>query len=65
MRKGLIELFDKSLEEQQATRVDERLARVVQIVVDQYDGDVKAFVESSRYRIGVNREAKAASEQGD
>ena len=64
-RKGLIEMLDKSLGEEQATRVDERLARVVQIVVEQYDGDVKAFVESSRYRIEVTREAKAASEHGD
>jgi len=27
-------------------KVDERLARVVRIIVEQYDGDVKAFVES-------------------
>ena len=43
-------MLDKSLEEQ-ALRVDERLAMVVRIIVEQYDGDVKAFVESSRYRI--------------
>ena len=49
-RKGLIEILDKSLENQ-APRVDERLAKVVQIIVEQYDGDVKAFVESTRYRI--------------
>ena len=50
-RKGLIEMLDKSLEEDQAQRVDERLASVVRIVVEQYDGDVKAFVESIRHRI--------------
>jgi hypothetical protein len=65
MRKGLVEMLDKSLEDEQGTRVDERLARVVQIVVEQYDGDVKAFVESIRYRIEVNRKAKAASDHGD
>ena len=48
-RKGLIEMLDKSLEEE-ARRVDERLGRVVRIIVEQYDGDVKAFVESIRYR---------------
>jgi len=43
-------MLDKSLEEERAPGVDERLARVVRIIVEQYDGDVKAFVESIRYR---------------
>ena len=64
-RKGLIEMLDKRLEQEQAPRVDERLARVVRIIVEQYDGDVKAFVESNRYRIEANRKAKAASEHGN
>jgi hypothetical protein len=49
-------------------RVDERLVRVVRIIVEQYDGDVKAFVESIRYRgyrVEANREAQAASDHGD
>jgi hypothetical protein len=41
-------MLDKSLEEEQAQRVDERLAGIVRIIVEQYEGDVKAFVESSR-----------------
>ena len=49
-RKGLIEMLDKSLEKQAPT-VDERLAKVVRIIVEQYDRDVKAFVESTRYGI--------------
>ncbi len=64
-RKGLIEMLDKRLEQEQAPRVDERLARVVRIIVEQYDGDVKAFVESIRYRTEVNRKAEAASDHGD
>ena len=32
-RQGLIEMLDKSLEEEQAPRVDERLARVVRTIV--------------------------------
>jgi hypothetical protein len=44
-------MLDKSLEEERAPGVDERLASVVRIVVEQYDGDVKAFVDASRYRI--------------
>jgi len=64
-RNGLIEMLDKSLEEEQAPRVDERLARVVRIIVEQYDGDVKAFVDSNRYRIQVNRKTEAASDHGD
>ena len=64
-RRGLIEMLDKSLEEEQAPRVDERLARVVRIIVEQYDGDVKAFVDSIRYRTEVNRKAEAASDHGD
>ena len=64
-RKGLIEMLDKSLEQEQAPRVDERLGRVVRIIVEQYDGDVKAFVDSMRYKIEVNRKAAAASGHGD
>ena len=64
-RKGLIQMLDKSLEEEQASRVDERLARVVRIIVEQYEGDVKAFVESIRYRVEVNRKAEATSDHGD
>ncbi len=55
-------MLDKNLEEEQALGVDERLARVARIIVEQYDGDVKAFVESMRYRIEVNRKAEAASD---
>jgi hypothetical protein len=62
-RKGLIEMLDKRQE--QAPRVDERLARVVRVIVEQYDGDVKAFVDSIRYRTEVNRKAEAASDHGD
>ena len=64
-RKGLIEMLDKGLEEEQALGVDERLARVARIIVEQYDGDVKAFVDSIRYRTEVNRKAEAASDHGD
>jgi hypothetical protein len=56
-------MLDKRLE--QAPRVDDRLARVVRIIVEQYDGDVKAFVDAIRYRIEVNRKAEAASDHGD
>jgi hypothetical protein len=64
-RKGLIEMLDKRLEQEQAPRVDERLAKVVRIIVEKYDGDVKAFVDSNRYTIEVNRKAEAASDHGD
>ena len=40
--------------------MDERLARVVRIIVEQYDGDVKAFVESNRYRAEVSRKNEVA-----
>src|SRR5262245_7076113 len=63
--KGLIEMLDKNLEDKRAPGVDERLARVVRIIVEQYDGDVKAFVESNRYKTEVNRKAEAASDHGD
>ena len=55
-----IEMLDKSLEEKQASRVDERLARVVRIIVEQYQGDVKAFVDSTRYTVEVRQRAEAA-----
>ena len=56
-----MQMLDKSLEEERAPGVDERLARVVRIIVEQYDGNVEAFVESNRYRIELNRKAEAAS----
>jgi hypothetical protein len=58
-------MLDKNLEDKKAPSVDERLARVVRIIVEQYDGDVKVFVESNRYKIEVNRKAEAASDHGD
>ena len=58
-------MLDKSLEEGPASGVDERLARVVRIIVEQYDGDVKAFVESNRYKIEANRRTEAAPDHGD
>ena len=58
-------MLDKRLEEEHAPRVDERLARVIRIIVEQYDRDVKAFVDSIRYRTEVNRKAEAASDHGD
>ena len=64
-RQGLIEMLDRSLKEEQTLRMDERLTRVVRIIVEQYDGDVKAFVESIRYRVEVNRKAQAASDHVD
>ena len=64
-RNGLIEMLDQRIEQEQAPRADERLARVVRIIVEQYDGDVKAFVDSIRYRTEVNRKAEAASDHGD
>jgi hypothetical protein len=57
-------MFDKSLKEEQALRVDERLAMVARIIVEQYDGDVKAFVESIRCRVEVNRKTAAATGSG-
>jgi len=62
---GLIEMLHQSHEEERAPGVDESMARVVRIIVEQYDGDVKAFVESNRYRIEANRRTKAASDHGD
>jgi len=65
-RKALIEMLDKRVEQEQAPRVDDRLARVVRIIVEQYDGDVKAFVDAIRYsQIEVNRKAEVASDNGD
>ena len=61
----LIEMLNKSFEYEQAPKVDERLATVVRIIVEQYDGDVKALVESNRYKIELNRKAEAASDHGD
>jgi hypothetical protein len=58
-------MLNKSLEEKQHPRVDERLASVVRIIVEQYGGDVKAFVESNRHRLEINRKAEVASDHGD
>jgi hypothetical protein len=58
-------MLDKNLEAEQPLRVDERLAMVARIIVEQYDGDVKAFCESIRCREGVDRKAANASDHGD
>ena len=58
-------MLDRSLKEEQVQRVDERLASVVRIIVEQYDGDVKEFVESNRYRIEANCKAEAASDHSN
>jgi hypothetical protein len=50
-------MLDRSLREEQVLRVDKRLGRIVRIIVEQYDGDVKAFVESIRYQVEVKTEA--------
>jgi len=55
-------MLNKNLEAEQALRVDERLAMVARIIVEQYDGDVKAFVESIRDRVEVNRKTAAAQD---
>lgn len=56
-------MLDKRQE--RAPRVDDRLARVVRMIVEQYNGDVKAFVDSIRNKIEVNRKAEAASDDSD
>ena len=58
-------MLHQSLEEERAPGVDESMARVVRIIVEQYDGDVKAFVESNRYKIELNRKAEAASDHDE
>jgi hypothetical protein len=58
-------MLNKVLEAEQAMMVDERLAMVARIIVEQYDGDVEAFVESIRYRVEVDRKAATASDDGD
>ena len=58
-------MLHQILEEERAPEVDESMARVVRIIVEQYDGDVKAFVESNRYKIELNQKAEAASDHGD
>ena len=64
-RNELIEMLDKRVGQEQAPSVDDRMARVVRIIVEQYDGDVKAFVDAIRYRTEVNRKAEAASGHGE
>jgi hypothetical protein len=58
-------MLDRSLKEEQTLRMDVRLTRVVRIIVEQYDGDVEAFVESIRYKVEVNRKAQAASDHDE
>ncbi len=55
-------MLNKSFAEEQGAVVDERLARAVRIIIEQYDGDVKAFVQSIRYKQEVNRKAAPVTE---
>jgi hypothetical protein len=54
-------MLNKCLKEEQEPRVDKRQARVVRIIVEQYGGDVRAFVESIRSRGEETRRAEAQS----
>jgi len=56
-------MLDKCLKEEQVGRVDERLVKVVRMIVDQYEGDVPAFVESIRCRAEVIRRDECHVEQ--
>jgi hypothetical protein len=56
-------MIAKCLKEEQVPGVDERLVRVVHIIVEQYDGDVRAFVESIRRRVKISGEAVERSSQ--
>jgi hypothetical protein len=60
-----MEMLDRSLKEEQILRMDARLTKVVRIIVEQYDGDVEAFVESIRYKVEVNRKAQAGSDHDE
>jgi hypothetical protein len=64
-REELVEMLQKNLEAEQSLRVDERLAMVARIIVEQYDGDVEAFVESIRYRVELDRQTAAVPDYGD
>ncbi len=55
-------MIDKCLKEEQVPGVDERLVRVVRIIVEQYDGDVRAFIESIRRRLDVIRGTEGAGQ---
>jgi hypothetical protein len=46
-------MIDKCLREERVPNVDERLVRVVHIIVEQYGGDVGAFLETIRYQADV------------
>jgi len=50
----------KCLREEQVPGVDKRLVRVVRIIVEQYDGDVRAFTESTRLRLDAIRGAEGS-----
>ena len=59
-------MLDKTPEENQALRVDERLAKAVQIISEQFGGDVKAFVQSIRCKeVQANRKLPGASDHTD
>ena len=64
-REELVDMLQKNLEVEQSLRVDERLAMVARIIVEQYDGDVEAFVESIRCRVELDRQTAAASDYDD
>lgn len=55
-------MIEKCLKEEQVPSVDERLVRVVRIIVEQHNGDVRAFIESIRRRLDVIRGAEGAGQ---
>jgi hypothetical protein len=57
------EMLVKAFKEEQVQCIDERLVRVVRIIVEQYDGDVRAFVESIRCQVEVSDETKTGNQR--
>jgi hypothetical protein len=56
-------VIDKCLKDEQVPRVDERLVRVVHMIVEEYGGDVRAFIETVRGQVEVIQRAERTSHE--
>jgi hypothetical protein len=58
----MIEMLEKPAKEQE-TKVDPRLEEVVRIIVEQFGGDVRAYIQSIRPKTEPNPKAERLERQ--
>lgn len=54
----MTEMLEKPIKGEERTKADPRLAEVVRIIVEQFGGDVQAYLESIRPKLPETKESE-------